>query len=44
MKKGDQGCGQASRDLMLKSLMVHTKGPDFVLRAVDAFEGSKAEW
>lgn len=44
MREGDQGCGRVSRDLMLKDIMVHTKGLDFVMRAVNAFEGSKAEW
>lgn len=26
---------------MLKDIMVHTKGLDFVMRAVNAFEGTK---
>ena len=44
MREGDQGCGRVSWDLMLKDIMVHTKGLDFVMRAENAFEGSKAEW
>lgn len=41
MREGDQGCEQVSQDLMLKDIMVHTKGLDFVMRAVNAFEGTK---